>query len=251
VSKIAIKGSIQRLFRRLGWEVQRAEHANTEQQILKKLLKLTMADVVLDVGANVGQFGDLLLGVGFKGTLVSFEAIADVHERLLQHAKGRSSSWLVAPCAALGSKRGEVEINISANSVSSSVLPMRQAHLESAPQSRYIGKQVVKIERLDELAISYIGSAAKLLIKVDTQGYELEVLTGAAGLWPRTVALQLELSLVPLYDHAPTFLEMIAFMSSMGFDLFGFAPGFRDSQSGRMLQVDGFFVRADPGSAAS
>jgi FkbM family methyltransferase len=248
---LAIRGFVQGLFRRLGWEVQRAEHANTEQQILKKLLTLTMADVVLDVGANVGQFGDLLLGVGFKGTLVSFEAIPDVHERLLQHAKSRSKSWLVAPCAALGSGRGNIEINISANSVSSSVLPMRQTHIESAPQSQYIGKQVVKVERLDDLAVQFIESTTKLFIKVDTQGYELEVLKGATGLWPRTVALQLELSLVPLYDHAPTFLEMIAFMTSMGFDLFGFAPGFRDNQSGRMLQVDGFFVRADSGSTES
>jgi FkbM family methyltransferase len=251
VANLEIRGLIQGFFRRLGWEVQRVENTNTEQQILKKLLRLTGADVVLDVGANVGHFGDLLLDLGFKGTLISFEAIPDVHERLVQHANDRSRSWLVAPCAALGSRRGQIAINISANSVSSSILPMRQTHIDSAPQSQYVSRQIVNIERLDELAVQYIRPTATLFIKVDTQGYELEVLKGATGLWQRTVALQLELSLVPLYDHAPTFMDMIAFMGSMGFELFGIVPVFRDQQSGRMLQVDGFFVRADLGSGKS
>ncbi len=248
MSTLEIRGFFQRLFRRLGWEVQRATNANSERQVLKKVLKLTGADVVLDVGANVGQFGDLLLDLPFEGTLISFEAIPQIHKQLAQHAHARSRSWLVAPCAALGSRSGEVEINISENSVSSSVLPMRMTHLVSAPDSRYIGSQTVNIERLDQLAAQYIRPAAKVLIKVDTQGYEMEVLKGADGLWPRAVALQLELSLVPLYDQAPTFLEMLEFTASKGFELFGFVPGFRDQQSGRLLQIDGFFVRADSGS---
>jgi FkbM family methyltransferase len=169
----------------------------------------------------------------------------------VRHAKDRSGSWLVAPCAALGGKCGEIEINISANSVSSSVLDIRQTHIKAAPQSQYIGKQIVHMERLDELAAQYIQPAAELFIKVDTQGYELEVLKGATALWPNIVALQLELSLVPLYDQAPTFLDMIAFMTSNGFELFGLVPGFRDQSSGRMLQVDGFFVRANLGTGKS
>jgi hypothetical protein len=40
-------------------------------------------------------------------------------------------------------------------------------------------------------------------------------------------------------------------MAANGFELFGFVPGFRDQQSGRMLQMDGFFVRADLGSRKS
>ncbi len=234
------------MFRSLGWEVQRVENnVNSEQQVLKKLLRLTGADVVLDVGANVGQFGDLLWGLGFEGTLISFEAIPEVHERLVRHANRRNRSWQVAPCAALGSKHGQIEMNIAANSVSSSVLPMGRTHLESAPQSQYVGKQIVNIERLDELSAQYIRPATKLFIKVDTQGYEMEVLKGATELWPRTVGLQLELSLVPLYDRSPTIAEMIEFTAAMGFELFGFVPGFRNQQSGRLLQVDGFFVRAD------
>jgi len=246
VLQTSIRGSIQRLLRRLGWQVQRLENANIEQQVLRNILRVTGANVVLDVGANTGQYGDLLFEAGFDGTLISFEAIPSVHEQLSEHArKDKRKLWLVAPCAALGSKRGRIELNIAANTASSSVLPMLDAHLDAAPESRYVDKQTVNIERLDELALEFIPLAGVLLVKVDTQGYELEVLKGATGLLQRVVAIQLELSLTPLYEGAPAFLDMIAFMASSGFDLFSIVPGFRDKRSGRLLQVDGFFVRSE------
>jgi FkbM family methyltransferase len=241
---MSIKTSLRRFLRRHGWELQRLEHANIEWQILRNILRHTGTETVLDVGANIGQYGDLLFDTGFDGTLISFEALPDAHRQLSDHSK-KHRRWLVAPCAALGSERGKIEMNVSANSVSSSVLPMRQTHLQAAPQSLYVGKQTVDIERLDELAPRLLQSEVALMIKVDTQGYELEVVKGATALLPRTVAFQLELSLVPLYEGAPTFLDMTAFMESIGFDLFGIVPGFRDQLSGRLLQVDGFFVRAD------
>jgi FkbM family methyltransferase len=250
VSKLAIKIFVQRMLRRLGWELQRFERANVEQQVLTRVLRLTGADVVLDVGANTGQYGDLLFETGFQGTLISFEAIPSVHQQLSEHAKGKRRSWLVAPCAALGSKRGQININVSANSVSSSVLPMLAAHLDVAPHSRYVGKQWINVERLDDLALGLVPPAGKLLLKVDTQGYELEVLKGATGLLQRVAAVQLELSLTPLYEGGPTFLAMVAFMASAGFELFGIVPEFTDERSGRLLQVDGFFVRCNASSEA-
>jgi FkbM family methyltransferase len=226
--------------------VQRLETANIEQQVLINIVRITGANVVLDVGANTGQYGDLLFETGFDGTLVSFEAIPSVHERLSEHAsKYKRKQWLVAPCAVLGSKRGRIEFNIAANTASSSVLPMLNAHLDAAPESKYVDRQTVNVERLDELALEYIPPAGVLLVKVDTQGYELEVLRGATGLLHRVVAIQLELSLTPLYEGAPAFVDMIAYMASSGFDLFSIVPGFRDRRSGRLLQVDGFFVRSE------
>jgi FkbM family methyltransferase len=241
---MTIKSLVRRLFRGLGWEVRRLSNANVEEQILKDLLRQTGATIVIDVGANTGQWGNSVFDTGFKGVLVSFEAIPSVHEELVANARKRAGSWKVAPCAALGSKQGKVEFNISANKQSSSVLPMRAAHLQSAPQSIYVEKQVVPMERLDTLAAPLIPSQGLLLLKVDTQGYELEVLKGATGLLSRVVAVQLELSLVELYEGAPTILEMLAFMDSLGFELFNVTPVFKNNSTGRMLQVDGFFILA-------
>jgi FkbM family methyltransferase len=243
ISLEPIRPLIQTVLHAVGLEVRRAKNANLEPYVLKNILNATGASIVLDVGANIGQYGDALLREGFNGTLVSFEAIPDVHGQLLEHAKRRSRSWLVAPCAALGSSNGQIEINIAGNSVSSSILPMTSTHLDAAPQSRYVQKQIVNIARLDEIAEPLIPANGTMLIKVDTQGYEMEVLKGATGLLERTVALQLELSLVPLYDGAPTIAEVISFAAAKGFELYNLIPGFKDKRSGRLLQADGFFVR--------
>ncbi len=245
--KTSIRSSIKRFLRRLGWEVQRFEHANVEQQVLKNILRATGTNVVLDVGANTGQFGDLLFDTGFDGTLISFEAIPSVHAQLSKHAMTKRGQWRIAPCAAVGSKRGQIDFNVSANSVSSSILPMRDTHLEAAPESRYVDKVTVAVDRLDAVALELIPSSAVMLLKVDTQGYEMEVVKGATGLLQRIAAIQLELSLIPLYEGAPTFVEMLDFMASTGFELFSIVPGFRDPRSGRLLQMDGFFVRSNQG----
>ena len=228
---------------RLGWEVQRLENTQAEYQVLRELLRESKPSIVLDVGANVGQFGELVLAAGFDGDLVSFEAIPEVHSKLVEHARKTGSSWTVAPCAALGRVRGEAVINLAGNSVSSSLLPMRRAHVDAAPESAYIGQKTVKVERLDELASALIPATGPVMIKIDTQGYELEVLEGATALLPRTTAIQLELSLMPLYKGAPEFADAVTWVRSHGFELFSLIPGFKDKRTGRLLQADGVFVR--------
>jgi FkbM family methyltransferase len=238
-----VKSLVRRFSRAAGLEVSRTRYANVEPTVLKSVLNATGATIILDVGANLGQFGDVVFRGGFRGTLVSFEAIPAVHGKLVQHAKRKAGSWVVAPCAALGSKRGQVEINIAGNSVSSSLLPMTRTHQDAEPKSKYLHKQLIDMMTLDELAPTVVPATGAILLKVDTQGYEMEVLKGATSILRRTVALQLELSLTPLYDGAPTLLEMVSFMKDQGYELFSIIPGFRDRQSGRLLQVDGYFVR--------
>jgi FkbM family methyltransferase len=238
-----IKAAARRILRATGLEVRRAKNANIEPLILKRLLNSTDAKFILDVGANLGQFGDEVFRGGFKGTVVSFEAIPSVHSKLQQHASRRRGSWVIAPCMALGSRRGQIEINIAGNKVSSSILPMTRAHQEAAPQSTYVDKLLIEMTTLDDIVPSLIPGRGAILLKVDTQGYEMEVLKGAAVTLRRTVALQLELSLTELYEGAPTMTEMISFVQEQGFELFSLVPGFWDRQTGRLLQMDGFFVR--------
>jgi hypothetical protein len=83
----------------------------------------------------------------------------------------------------------------------------------------------------------------RLFLKVDTQGYEEEVLAGADGIVNSVSAMQLEVSLAPLYQGAPDLRRILDVCESLGFHLHGLIPGFYDEKTGRLLQVDGLFLR--------
>ena len=240
------KMAVRKAFHRLGFDLRYFQ--DSEEGILRSLLRRLQPVAVLDVGANTGQYGRMLRGIGYAGVIISFEPLSAAHRRL-SVAAGADRGWIVAPRAALGSAKGSITINVSGNSVSSSVLPMLAAHLAVAPQSRYVATETVALERLDELLPAIFSGAGPLVLKLDTQGYEAEVLQGAAGILSRVVAIQMEISLVPLYQEAPSFIQIVTAMGELGFHLFQVIPGFRDVVTGQMLQLDGIFVRQLPSAS--
>jgi FkbM family methyltransferase len=237
-----IRGLVKRTGQAMGVDVRDLRH--TAPAILGTLLRRLQPVAVLDIGANIGQYAREVRKAGYGGLIVSFEAQPDLCRQLLADARA-DRLWRIAPAAALGARAGSVELNLAGNSASSSVLDMLPAHLRAAPQSAYVGRQRVPLARLDELSVPLLPPDGKLFVKVDTQGYEREVLTGAAGVLPRVDAMQIELSLRTLYAGAPTMLEMLALLSSLGFDPFHLVPAFDDAGSGRLLQAEGFFVRRE------
>ena len=68
----------------------------------------------------------------------------------------------------------------------------------------------------------------------------------APGVMARVVAIQMEISLVPLYQGAPTLVHVVSAMGELGFHLFQVVPGFRHGVTGQLLQLDGIFVRQLP-----
>ena len=151
--------------------------------------------------------------------------------------------WEVAPRVALGATEGMVTLNIARNSQSSSVLGMLPAHVAAAPMSRYDGQEQVRLARLDKVGEVALTSCRSPLLKIDTQGYEREVLRGADGVMPMINGLQLELSVVPLYEGQGELHEMLAYVKTLGFACHALFPGFIDHHSGRLLQMDGIFIR--------
>jgi hypothetical protein len=97
--------------------------------------------------------------------------------------------------------------------------------------------------RLDSFRHPSIENAASILLKIDTQGYELEVLKGALRLLERVVGLQIELSFTALYEGQPLYRSMLDWLSERGFNLWGLVPGFVEPESGRLLQCDGLLFR--------
>jgi FkbM family methyltransferase len=199
-------------------------------------------DTVLDVGANEGQYARLLRELGFRGRIISFEPLTTAHQ-CLQRSAMKDPLWTIAPRMAVGNQEGEIRLNVCSNSTASSVLGMLGALERAAPELTYVGSDVAPISRLDRAAAEFLGESRYVLLKADVQGYELEVLRGAAGLLPKIVGAQLELSLVPLYQGQALFWELMDFMRTKGFGVWGIIPGLVDDSSGRLLQTDVIFFR--------
>lgn len=214
-------------------------------QLVASLRKFDI-DLVLDVGANRGQFASEIRQAGYLGRIVSFEPLSHAHVEL-QQSCAADATWDAYPRCALGEHSGEVEINVAGNSFSSSIFPMLESHLEAAPESAYLGKELVPIKTLDDVARLYVEGARSPFLKIDTQGYEWAVLEGAQETLPKIQGLLVELSLVPLYDGQHLWMDVIERLEAAGFILWAFQPEFSDPASGRTLQVDGIFYR-NPGA---
>jgi FkbM family methyltransferase len=241
-----ITKTIKALAHRCGFDISRYRPDTNHAARFRHLLASTGVQRILDVGANEGQYGNLLRSeYDYHGEIVSFEPLPIAHAVLAQRAASDSlGSWRVAPRMALGATATTSTIEIAGNSVSSSLLPMESLHQQALPSSVNAGYAEVDVCPLDS-AVADLGVAITnaTLLKIDTQGYELEVLKGG----PRTVglvgAIQLEMSFTPLYTGQPLFPELFAYVEDKGFDVFDIVPGFCDPRTGRLLQVDGIFTR--------
>jgi FkbM family methyltransferase len=239
-----MKSAIKRLLRKFGYDIRRYHETSSETARFSTMLAHHRINLVLDVGANVGQFAiNLRTNFGYRGRIVSFEPLRAPHAALSKSSQ-KDPLWEVAPLAAIGALDGEIEINVSGNSVSSSILPMLDSHAKAAPDSRYRGVEKVPLHRLDTLAMQYIEEGSRIFLKVDTQGYERQVLEGAPAILRKAVGVALEVSLEPLYRGDRLMPEMVHYMEGIGFDLWGVSPAFVDERTGRSLQLDALFFRS-------
>lgn len=199
-------------------------------------------DTVVDVGANTGQFAELLRRSGFTGRIHSVEPLQSAYDTMTA-ASRRDAAWTVQR-AAVSAEPGTLVMNVSGNSVSSSVLPMLERHANAAPAAQYVGQEEAVATTVDEIVSSYDLDPERALLKIDVQGYEREVLDGAAKTLSSFRAVRTEMSLVPLYEGQALMPEIVDHLSRRGFDLWFVEPGFTEPDTRRLLQLDGVFFRA-------
>jgi FkbM family methyltransferase len=175
-------------------------------------LAARQVDLVLDVGANRGQFARQLRRRGYRGRIHSFEPIRSVHAELARLA-ARDERWTVSHCA-VGAARGTAQINVSRNTVYSSLRSQTPMSAEFSARSAVVSREEVRIITLDEIDTS---DASAVFLKIDTQGYEKDVLAGANSCLAKCVGVQLEVPVEHLYNDVWTFAEAIRCMDELGF----------------------------------
>ena len=242
-----VRGLVKSSVKRFGYEILGPKSAYAAQRSLAGLLRQESINLVLDVGANTGQFAGELRATGYKGQILSFEPLEAAHAQLSKQAES-DPHWRIAIRTALGAETGIAEIHVSANSASSSILDMLPRHFKAEPLSGYVGKETVTVNRLDDVCA--VSSSDRVFLKVDVQGYESKVLEGAHHILQGCRAVLVEMSLVPLYEGQVLVRDLWDILAAQGFEPWSLEPGFRHPATGRLLQLDGVFVRAQQNTEA-
>jgi FkbM family methyltransferase len=194
---------------------------------------------VIDVGANVGQYAERLRDIGCENQIVSFEPGSAAFSILADRAR-KEPRWEVRQ-KALGPRPGTEVLRVSGNSVSSSLLDIDSNHVSAAPRSATVSHETVNVSTLD---LEFAGwKTDPFWLKLDVQGFELQVLEGASQMLPRTQFVQAEVSFAPLYEGQTDWLALCMTLREQGFALRHMEPGFQDLRTGYVLQADVLFTR--------
>jgi FkbM family methyltransferase len=210
---------------------------------LPDLLAARKIDVVLDVGANTGQFGTGLRQWGYRGRIVSFEPLRAAFAELATHAAS-DGRW-TAENIALGAAETTADLNVSDLSVFSSIRNPLAAVRDFDARAATVSVESVTVRRLDDVFDAHVRAGERAFLKIDTQGYESDVLDGAEGVMDRIDGVQLELSTRALYQDEALADAMVARMAGSGFVIGQLSPVVFDPEQGNaaLLQFDASFVR--------
>ena len=219
---------------------------DSEWDRLAQLLELHRITLVIDVGANEGQYASRLRRLGYARRIVSFEPGAEAHRALAARARS-DTRWKIAPPLALGGESGRAQLKTGNRSDMNSLLQARAETMEAFPKLAIDSEETVEVRRLDSVLDELVGPAPdeRMFLKIDTQGYEAAVLAGTESVVGRIAGLQIEMSLVPLYEGESDYLELLRWVEAHGFEPHLILGGFFSRALGRQLQVDGVFFRAN------
>jgi FkbM family methyltransferase len=236
-----VKDSVRRVSRSLGYEIVPLRDMKERDFALHlgELLAYLEIDCVLDVGANVGQYHDFLRNnVLFDGTIISFEPVSRHVSRLRERAQA-DPDWHIDDCA-LGANNGSLSINVMVSDQFSSFLePDNSRVRDYAGLNVPCHTETVAVKTLDSVLpeLRQRHGFRRPYLKLDTQGFDIEVLEGALQSLPGIPALQSEASVIGVYKGMPGYIETIRYLGGRGFDITGLYPVSRD-RSLRLIEFD-------------
>jgi len=208
-----------------GYEFTRISNSAYQNQNLHTLELLNRHDIdlVIDVGANMGQFAIELRNLGYNKKIISFEPLIECYKYLKTIADDK---WHIENYA-LGDSNSTEVINVSSKTVFSSILKTNEFGKSNFSDSiKVIDTQTITIKRLDDVIRELVDDLAdkKIFLKLDTQGYDSHVILGAKNTLTHTHLLQTEVSCKSIYENTPPFYEVLKQLSTSGFNITGIFP---------------------------
>jgi FkbM family methyltransferase len=210
--------------------------SNTSIKSISRYLDKLHIQTVIDVGANVGQFGMDIRRHGFKNQIVSYEPVQETFNTLTRTIK-RHQPWKAFRLG-LGAEESELSINVSGNAgLSSSIFEMKSLHLENFPESATVSREKISISTVDK-QLEILGLLPRdIMLKLDVQGFEAEVLKGASVSLSSIPLCYLEVSISPLYKGEVSFLPLLIELSKFGHEVIDVFRGIK-AKDGKLLQLD-------------
>jgi FkbM family methyltransferase len=225
----------------LGYElIKRRKHPTSNSHLIN-LINHNDIDIVLDVGANNGQFGLMLRNEGYDGDIHSFEPVSKTFKNL-SHACHNDPKWFPNKTA-MGSVIGEETVHITESSDLSSFLNPNDFGKEKYKKIKVSQTEKVKVGTIDDYLVTRIPDFKKrnILLKMDTQGYDLKVFEGASSVIQHIDCILSEVSLIPIYSGMPHYLDSLRKYEENGFNVTGIYPISRKSDLS-VIEMDCFMV---------
>ena len=241
---MAIKEALRRLVRARGYDISSFPGGSERLDAhLIQLFRLLQINHVLDVGANVGHYGDFLRKqVNFKGAIDAFEPVTECAAVLRQRSAG-DRLWRTHELA-LGDTEEQKLLNVTRNTLFSSFLtPGTRSQKRFGTAAAVRDRVTVNVRRLDRVLPDLVdlSPTTRIFLKLDTQGFDLQVVAGAEGIWNDILAIQIELSVRPLYQGMTDYLEALAQLQELGLEVTGLFPVTRDPAL-RVIEYDAVLV---------
>ena len=217
--------------------IKRKKHPRLDTHLIN-FITYYKIDLILDVGANYGQFGSLLRREGFKGDIHSFEPVNHSFDNLKKTSLN-DEHWFVHKLA-MGAARGKETINVSKASDMSSFLNSNNFGEEMFQKIDVVQKEEVDVGTIDSFLNEQVSNFAqkKILLKMDTQGYDLKVLEGSLSSLDYIVGILSEISLIPIYSGMPHYLDALRKYEDHGFVVTGLYPVTREENSLSIIEMD-------------
>jgi FkbM family methyltransferase len=210
---------------KMGIAVSRYPPPGSFLRHLREYLLHMEINVVLDVGANIGNYAKMVREIGYKGKIISFEPVPATFKQL-HEAMRDDPHWFGEPFG-LSDENREALINTYSNGEFNSLLSIRSyAEQAFSLDHERQSKLAIQLKRLDDVLPELINGiqAPRIFMKVDTQGHDVSVIKGASGVMEMIVGLQSELPAVQLYDGMSSMPDALNYYASYGFVPTGFYP---------------------------
>ena len=238
-----MKRRIHNILYGLGFQLRRIGEISSFEFQRNRLLLINDVDICIDCGANVGAYARSLRDAGYRGAVISIEPSLAAYMKLRRNC-ANDKKWQ-AYHYAVGDFCGIVQLNVTENSVSSSLLSPKPTQFNAKVGATVASVETVTVTRIDRFVQTNLSTFKKIFLKFDVQGYELIALNGATSILDRVCLIELEMSLSTLYEGAVDWLVITNQLRSLGYELIAVQQNTVDKTTARTLEINGIFSKGD------